>query len=172
MAQKIRLISEFPFSAGELHGAMVSAEYWRARVAELDGPHAELSVRHDAGAVIATVSKPLAADRIPPRLSKAWPAGLRLDYSERWSPFVDGTARAEVRAAISAIGTMSGSYELRETADGCLCEYVVTVESGIPMAGRLIAGAFAKGVIEDSGAVDAFTERWLKSRGGVLPGGA
>ncbi|MFE3025304.1 DUF2505 domain-containing protein [Nocardia tengchongensis] len=172
MAQKIRLISEFPFSARHFHDAMVSPEYWRARVAELDGPVAELSIRHDSGDLIATVSKPLAPDRIPPRLSKAWPAGLRLDYSERWSPFADGEARAEVRAAISAIGSMSGTFELRDGADGCVCEYVVTVESGIPMAGRLIAGAFAKGVIEDSGAVDAFTERWLKSRGVEVPGGA
>ncbi|WP_433665925.1 DUF2505 domain-containing protein [Nocardia sp. CA-136227] len=172
MTQKIRLITEFPFSAGLLHEAMVSPEYWRARVAELDGPFAELSVRHDEGDLIAAVSKPLAPDRIPPRLSKAWPAGLRLNYSERWSPFSDGLAQAEVRGAISAIGSMSGVFELRDSADGSICEYVVTVESGIPMAGRLIAAEIAKGVIEDSGAVDAFTERWLKSRVQEAPGGA
>ncbi|WP_433194641.1 DUF2505 domain-containing protein [Nocardia sp. CA-107356] len=171
MAQTIRLVSEFSFPAALFHNAQVSTEYWQARVAELDGPHAELSIHRDATGVLATVSKPVAPERIPSRLSKVWPSGLRLDYSEHWSPLVDGLARAEVRADIAAVSTMSGACELRDTADGCVCEYVVTVDSGIPMAGRLIAGAVAKSIIEDSGAVDAFTERWLTARGEEFPDG-
>ncbi|MGW4767321.1 DUF2505 domain-containing protein [Nocardia sp. NPDC004278] len=163
MPQKIRLISEFSFPAVLFHAALVSAEYWQARVAELDGPHAELSLHREAdGVLVATVSKPVAPDQIPPRLARVWPSGLRLDYAEHWSPLVAGTARAEIRGSIAGVGTMAGSCELRDGVDGCVSEYSVTVDSGIPMAGRLIAGAFAKGIIEDSGAVDAFTERWLR----------
>ncbi|MFE3194111.1 DUF2505 domain-containing protein [Nocardia sp. NPDC059240] len=165
MPQKIRLISNFSAPTRVFHEALHSDEYWQARVAELDGPHAELTLLRDAdGLLIATVSKPVVADQLPPRLARMWPAGLRLDYAEHWPPLVDGTARAEIRGGIASVGTMNGSCELRDGTDGCVTEFSVTVDSGIPMAGRLIAAAFAKGIIEDSGAVDAFTERWLRAR--------
>ncbi|MFB8005685.1 DUF2505 domain-containing protein [Nocardia sp. NPDC056000] len=165
MPQKIRMISEFSFPAAVLHAALVSAEYWQARVEELDGPHAELSIHHDDdGTLVASISKPVVTERIPPRLLRFWPSGLRLDYSEHWPPLVDGVARAEISGGIASVGSLTGICELSDGATGCLSEYSVTVESGIPMAGKLIAGAFAKGIIEDSGAVDAFTERWLRMR--------
>ncbi|PXX55557.1 uncharacterized protein DUF2505 [Nocardia tenerifensis] len=166
MSRNIIRTSQHPYPAADIYRALTAREYWRDRVAALDGAGADLtSFEFDGTATKVSISKPAPAGRLPGKLADLIPSSVRLEVNESWGPFVEDTAHGTMRADV--VGTpisLSAALVLRGAdAASSTMAFEGQVEVRIPMLGRAVESGIAGDVGKEMAAIAEFTSSWVAS---------
>jgi uncharacterized protein YndB with AHSA1/START domain len=165
MSRKFSFTVSYTVPVEELHRAITSDELWRSR---FDGAQtATLDLSHAAGpgTIRIHMTEKARPDKVPALVRKVLKHDLVLERTDEWGPLEGDTARGEFTGASRGITTeMSGSYEMRSTAEGSEVEVAGTVAVKVPLVGGAIeplAEQLQHRVIESE---RKFIEKWLASK--------
>ena len=146
----------------QVHSAFSDEDYWRARLATMNGSTAleSLSV-DDYPTVRVATTQDLGSDLLPGIVAKFYRRDLKVRHTETWTRSGD-QLRGEISVAVSgAPGSGSGAAAVAPTQNGSRLTFNGTVEFKVPLVGgtieRFIAREFAQGIPD----IQDFTAKWV-----------
>jgi hypothetical protein len=156
------------FPAAAVYGALVDAEYLRARLAELGGPEASIvSHRADEHGAELTVRHQLEVDGLPPAIRSFLTGRLILERTEHWTVGPNGrTGTVDVQVDGAPVpATAAGRLGVTDTAGGgSEFRVLADVTVSLPLFGGRIE-EFVAGKVRELLDLEArFTDRWLEQR--------
>ncbi|WP_433659738.1 DUF2505 domain-containing protein [Nocardia sp. CA-128927] len=139
MSRKFSFTVPYAVPVEDLHRALTDDKVWQARFA--DAETATLDVSHPEGAdtIRIHMTEKASEDKIPSVVSKVLKDQLTLARTDNWQALVGEVAKGTFEGATTGIATeMSGTYEMRSTAEGSEIEVVGTVQVKVPVVGGAI----------------------------------
>ncbi|MFI2281976.1 DUF2505 domain-containing protein [Nocardia beijingensis] len=139
MSRKFSFTVPYTVPVEDLHRALTTDDVWRARFA--DAPTATLDLSHPdgAGTIRIHMTEKAAEDKVPALVRKVLKSELTFSRTDHWQPLVGEVAKGTFEASTGGINTaMSGSYEIRSTAEGSEIEVAGTVQVKVPVVGGAI----------------------------------
>ncbi|QIS23009.1 DUF2505 domain-containing protein [Nocardia terpenica] len=139
MSRKFSFTVSYSVSVEELHRAITNDELWRARFSGAETATLDLSHPEGPDTIRIRMTERASQDKIPAVVSKVLKSELVLERTDDWGPLRDDTARGTFVGNTTGITTeMSGTYEMRSTAEGSEIEVAGTVEVKVPLVGGAI----------------------------------
>ncbi|WP_328388729.1 DUF2505 domain-containing protein [Nocardia sp. NBC_00416] len=139
MARKFGFTLSYPIPVADLHAALTGEELWRDRFA--GAPTATLDLTHPDGpdTIRVAMSETIRQDKIPALVRKVLKSELVVTRVDNWQPLTGTTAAGTFEGTSSAISSqMTGTYELRPTADGSEVVIAGSVKVKVPLVGGAI----------------------------------
>ncbi|MGI5127119.1 DUF2505 domain-containing protein [Pseudonocardia sp. CA-107938] len=156
------------FPAAQLYGALVDAEFLRARLAELGGREASVVSHHaDEHGARYVLRHELDAAGLPDALRGLLAGRLVLERTEDWTVGPDGhTGTVEVRVVGSPVPATAGGQLAVADVPGSGSEFRVhaDVSVALPLFGARVEEMVAGKVRELMELEAQFTNRWLEQR--------
>ncbi|MBC7303760.1 MAG: DUF2505 domain-containing protein [Nocardia sp.] len=139
MSRKFSFTVPYTVPVEELHRALVDDAVWQARFAAAETATIELSHPQGPGSITIHMTETPGKDKVPALVRKVLKSDLVLVRTDTWQPLHGEIAKGSFTGNTSGITTeMSGTYELRPTAEGCEIEVVGTVQVKVPLVGGAI----------------------------------
>ena len=162
MPRAFDVSADSPATVEQVHSAFSDEDYWRARLATMNGSTAleSLSV-DDYPTVRVATTQDLGSDLLPGIVAKFYRRDLKVRHTETWTRSGD-QLRGEISVAVSgAPGSGSGAAAVAPTQNGSRLTFNGTVEFKVPLVGgtieRFIAREFAQGIPD----IQDFTAKWV-----------
>ncbi|GGK50304.1 DUF2505 domain-containing protein [Nocardia camponoti] len=139
MSRKFSFTVQYAVPVEELHRAITDDAVWHARFAETDTATLDLTHPNGPETIRIHMTERPAKDKVPGLVRKVMKSDLVLERTDNWGPLTGETASGEFVGNTGGITTeMSGTYELRPTAEGSEIEVVGTVTVKVPFVGGAI----------------------------------
>lgn len=154
---------ESSLSAGQIHSAFSTEEYWLARLAEFGGTGRldSLTIGSDGSANVAIVQA-VSHDGLPGLFAKLYPGDLDVVQNERWRLVGDNTVRGEVKTtARGALGSGLGTVLMTPAQNGTHLNCSAKVQIKVPFVGGAIESFMGRQMIEETPVMLRFTAKWL-----------
>lgn len=151
MPRSFDVSADSHISVEQVHSAFSDEDYWRARLATLNGSTAlESLIVDDDQTVRVATTQDLGRDLLPGIVAKFYRRDLKVRHTETWRP-IDGQLRGEIGVAVSgAPGSGSGTALVAPTQNGSRLTFQGSVEFKVPLVGgpieTFIAREFARGI--------------------------
>jgi Protein of unknown function (DUF2505) len=166
MARSFDVAVDSPASVEQLHAAFSGEDYWRARLATLNGSTTLESLTVDDDRTVRVVTtQDLGRELLPGIVSKFYRRDLKVRHTETWTPS-DGRLDGEITVAVSgAPGSGSGAASVAPTASGSLLTFTGTVEFNVPLVGGTIESFIAREFAQGIPNIRDFTANWVTEHG-------
>ncbi|MFI9510607.1 DUF2505 domain-containing protein [Nocardia sp. NPDC052566] len=139
MSRKFSFTVPYSVPVEELHRAVTNEALWQARFAEAATATLELSHPDGDSTIRIHMTEKASEDKVPSVVSKVLKSPLVLERTDDWGVLDGEIAKGSFAGATTGITTeMSGTYEMRSTAEGSEIEVVGTVEVKVPVVGGAI----------------------------------
>ncbi|WP_431966821.1 DUF2505 domain-containing protein [Nocardia sp. bgisy134] len=139
MSRKFSFTVPYTVPVEDLHRALTTDDVWRSRFAGAETATLELSHPGGAGTIRIHMTEKARQDKIPGIVRKVLKNELVLSRTDDWQALDGEIAKGVFQADTAGITTrMSGSYELRPTAEGSEIEVVGSVEVKVTLVGGAI----------------------------------
>ncbi|WP_069160582.1 DUF2505 domain-containing protein [Nocardia altamirensis] len=139
MSRKFSFTVPYAVPVEDLHRALTDDKVWQARFADAETATLDLSHPEGAGTIRIHMTEKAAQDKIPSVVSKVLKSELMLSRTDNWQALAGEVAKGTFEGATGGITTeMSGTYEMRSTAEGSEIEVVGTVQVKVPLVGGAI----------------------------------
>ncbi|EOM76667.1 DUF2505 domain-containing protein [Rhodococcus rhodnii] len=163
MSRRIEHSSSLKSAVTRVHAAFVDEQYWKDRIAEVGGPHAQLgSVETTGDRITVEFTQAIPEDQLPSLVTKIRAGDLVIARTETWEPLSGDTAKGTFTAGVEGAPARVGGTHTLAGSDG---ETTVTtdgeVEVSIPFLGGKIEAAIAEQLAELFRIESEFTAEWL-----------
>ncbi|WP_405160466.1 DUF2505 domain-containing protein [Nocardia sp. NBC_01499] len=139
MSRKFSFTVPYAVPVEDLHRALTDDKVWQARFADAETATLDLSHPEGSGTIRIHMTEKAAQDKIPSVVSKVLKSELMLSRTDNWQALTGEVAKGTFEGATGGINTeMSGTYEMRSTAEGSEIEVVGTVQVKVPLVGGAI----------------------------------
>ncbi|MFF3222154.1 DUF2505 domain-containing protein [Nocardia suismassiliense] len=139
MSRKFSFTVPYTVPVEDLHRALTDEKVWRARFADAETATLDLSHPEGEGTIRIHMTEKAAQDKIPSVVSKVLKSELMLSRTDNWQALTGEVAKGTFEGETGGIATeMSGTYEMRSTAEGSEIEVVGTVQVKVPLVGGAI----------------------------------
>ncbi|MFF0532378.1 DUF2505 domain-containing protein [Nocardia amikacinitolerans] len=139
MSRKFSFTVPYAVPVEDLHRALTTDEAWRARFANAETATLELSHPGGAGTIRIHMTEKARKDKVPSIVGKVLKNELVLSRTDDWQALDGEIAKGVFQAGTTGITSeMSGSFELRPTAEGCEIDVVGTVKVKVSLVGGAI----------------------------------
>ncbi|MFF0545711.1 DUF2505 domain-containing protein [Nocardia thailandica] len=139
MSRKFSFTVPYTVPVEDLHRALVDDAVWQERFAGADTATLELSHPQGPDSIHLRMTEKPGPDKVPALVRKVLKSDLVLERVDDWSPLSGEVAKGTFTGRTGGITTeMSGTYELRPTAEGSEIEVVGTVTVKVPLVGGAI----------------------------------
>ncbi|MFI6368876.1 DUF2505 domain-containing protein [Nocardia sp. NPDC050630] len=138
MSRKFSFTVPYAVPVEDLHRALTTDDLWQSRFARAETATLDLSHPDGAGTIRIHMTEKASGDKVPGIVSKVLKSELVLSRTDNWQALDGEIAKGTFEGATGGISSeMSGTYELRPTAEGAEIEVVGTVQVKV----RLVGGA-------------------------------
>jgi hypothetical protein len=163
MPRPIQHRARFGADADTVHATLVDADYLHARLSELGGKDSSLQAHEvDGDTARVALRQGVPVEFLPSVIRRFTGDDLVLDRAENWGPRPGGGWRADVEVTVRGLpGSIVGTQEVTDTAQGSELVLSGTTTVPVPMVGGRIEGTVAEQVTELLGFESEFTRRWL-----------
>ena len=170
MPRSFDLSADYKDSVEEVHRALSTEEYWRARLADVPVDDARLELFRvggesgNDGTIDVVTLQVIDSHKLPALITQIHRGDLCIKREETWSPVSGGVAMATVAGSIvDAPANVSGSAELSPTAkSGCSrLECRITVHVRIPLIGGKLENFVGTRLADLVVAEQRFTTEWI-----------
>ncbi|WP_225731562.1 MULTISPECIES: DUF2505 domain-containing protein [unclassified Nocardia] len=139
MSRKFSFTVPYTVPVEELHRAVTNDELWHARFSGAETATLELSHPEGDNTIRIHMTEKASDEKVPSIVSKVLKSQLVLERTDNWGALDGEVARGSFAGATQGIVTeMSGTYEMRSTAEGSEIEVVGTVQVKVPVVGGAI----------------------------------
>lgn len=139
MSRKFSFTVPYAVPVEDLHRALIRDEVWQARFAEAKTATLEISHPDGANTVRIHMTETANQDKVPGVVRKVLKSDLVLSRTDNWQALEGEIARGVFEGSTGGIpGALSGTYELRPTAQGCEIAVAGTVQVKVPLVGGAI----------------------------------
>ncbi|MET9025333.1 DUF2505 domain-containing protein [Nocardia sp. NPDC004168] len=139
MSRKFSFTVPYTVPVEDLHRALITDDVWRSRFAEAETATVDLSHPDGAGTIRIHMTEKAPEDKVPALVRKVLRSELTFSRTDNWQPLVGEVAKGTFEVSTGGINTaMSGSYEIRSTAEGSEIEVVGTVRVKVLVVGGAI----------------------------------
>lgn len=165
MSRKFSFTVSYSVPVEELHRAITNDELWQSRFSGAQTATLDLTHAAGPGTIRIHMTEKARPEKIPALVRKVLKNDLVVERTDDWGPLEGDVARGEFAGASQGITTaMSGTYEMRSTAEGSQIEVAGTVSVKVPLVGGAIeplAEQLQHRVIESE---RKFIEKWLAAK--------
>jgi uncharacterized protein YndB with AHSA1/START domain len=139
MSRKFSFTVPYAVPVEDLHRALTTDDVWQARFAGAQTATLELSHPGGADTIRIHMTEKASQDKIPGIVNKVLKSDLVLSRTDSWQALDGEVAKGTFEGATGGIASeMSGTYEMRPTAEGSEIEVVGTVAVKVPLVGGAI----------------------------------
>ncbi|WP_039802025.1 DUF2505 domain-containing protein [Nocardia araoensis] len=139
MSRKFSFTVPYTVPVEDLHRALITDDVWRTRFAQSPTAAVDLSHPDGAGTIRIHMTEKAPEDKVPALVRKVLKSDLTFSRIDHWQPVVGEVAKGTFEITTGGINTeMSGSYEIRSTAEGSEIEVVGAVRVKVPLVGGAI----------------------------------
>ncbi|AFU05663.1 MULTISPECIES: DUF2505 domain-containing protein [Nocardia] len=139
MSRKFSFTVPYTVPVEDLHRALTDDKVWQARFADAETATLDLSHPEGADSIRIHMTEKAAQDKVPSVVSKVLKSELMLSRTDHWQALDGDVAKGTFEGSTGGISTeMSGTYEMRSTAEGSEIEVVGTVQVHVPLVGGAI----------------------------------
>jgi hypothetical protein len=139
MSRKFSFTVPYAVPVEDLHRALITDDVWQSRFAGAETATLELSHPDGADSIRIHMTEKASQDKVPGLVSKVLKSELVLSRTDNWQALDGEVARGTFEGTTGGIATeMSGTYEMRPTAEGAEIEVVGTVQVKVPLVGGAI----------------------------------
>ncbi|MFX0579674.1 DUF2505 domain-containing protein [Nocardia nepalensis] len=139
MSRKFSFTVPYAVPVEDLHRALTNDDVWQSRFAPAATATIDLSHPDGADTIRIQMTEKASADKIPGIVSKVLKSDLVLSRTDSWQALDGEIAKGTFEGGTAGISCeMSGTYELRPTAEGSEIEVVGTVRVKVPLVGGAI----------------------------------
>ncbi|WP_062983786.1 DUF2505 domain-containing protein [Nocardia anaemiae] len=139
MSRKFSFTVPYAVPVEDLHRALTTDDVWQSRFAGAQTATLELSHPEGAGTIRIHMTEKASDDKVPGIVSKVLKSELVLSRTDNWQALDGEIAKGTFAGVTGGINSeMSGTYELRPTAEGSEIEVVGTVQVKVPLVGGAI----------------------------------
>ncbi|ONM47147.1 DUF2505 domain-containing protein [Nocardia donostiensis] len=139
MSRKFRFTVPYTISVKELHRALTGDQMWQARFTGAETATLDLAHPGGPGTAHIAMSEKIRPDKIPAIVRKVLKSDLVVSRTDDWQALDGEIAAGTFHGTSTGISSeMTGSYELRPTAEGCEIEVAGTVKVKVPLVGGAI----------------------------------
>ncbi|MEU0501668.1 DUF2505 domain-containing protein [Nocardia sp. NPDC005998] len=139
MSRKFSFTVPYAVPVEDLHRALTNDEIWRSRFAGAKTATLDLSHPDGADTIRIHMTEKASDDKVPGIVRKVLKNDLVLSRTDNWQALQGEIAKGTFEGATGGITSeMSGTYELRPTAEGSEIEVVGTVQVKVPLVGGAI----------------------------------
>ncbi|MCA2205772.1 MULTISPECIES: DUF2505 domain-containing protein [Nocardia] len=139
MSRKFSFTVPYAVPVEDLHRALVDDAIWQERFAAAETATLELSHPDGPDSIRIEMTETPGRDKVPALVRKVLKSDLVLARTDVWQPLDGEVAKGSFTGRTGGITTeMSGTYELRPTAEGSEIEVVGTVTVKVPLVGGAI----------------------------------
>jgi uncharacterized protein YndB with AHSA1/START domain len=165
MSRKFSFTVSYNVPVEELHRAITNDELWQSRFSGAQTATLDLTHAAGPGTIRIHMTEKARPEKIPALVRKVLKNDLVLERTDDWGPLEGDVARGEFTGSSKGITTaMSGTYEMRSTAEGSQIEVAGTVSVKVPLVGGAIeplAEQLQYRVVESE---RKFIEKWLSEK--------
>ena len=158
------MATEYESTVANVHRALRSKKYWRARLADSGVDEARLdsiTLRADGGVEVVT-TQVIGSSRLPGFVSQFHRGDLQIRREETWTPLIDRRATAAIIGGISGAPVrVDGTAELAPSDTGARLAFDVTVTVRVPLVGGKLETFIGNQLIELLKAEQRFTAGWM-----------
>ncbi|WP_327094008.1 DUF2505 domain-containing protein [Nocardia vinacea] len=139
MSRKFSFTVPYAVPVEDLHRALTTDDVWQSRFADARTATLDLSHPQGAGTIRIHMTEKASDDKVPGIVSRVLENELLLSRTDNWQALDGEIAKGTFEGATRGISTeMSGTYELRPTAEGSEIEVAGTVQVKVPLVGGAI----------------------------------
>lgn len=139
MSRKFSFTVPYAVPVEDLHRALTTDDVWQSRFAGAQTATLDLSHPQGAGTIRIHMTEKASDDKVPGIVSKVLKNELVLSRTDNWQVLDGEIAKGTFEGATGGISSeMSGTYELRPTAEGSEIEVAGTVQVKVPLVGGAI----------------------------------
>ncbi|WP_433730972.1 DUF2505 domain-containing protein [Nocardia sp. CA-129566] len=139
MSRKFSFTVPYAVPVEDLHRALTNDEVWRSRFAGAESAVVDLSHPDGADTIRIHMTEKASNDKVPGIVRKVLKSDLVLSRTDNWQALNGEIAKGTFEGATGGIASeMTGTYELRPTAEGSEIEVVGTVQVKVPLVGGAI----------------------------------
>lgn len=139
MSRKFSFTVPYAVPVEDLHRALTTDDVWQSRFAGTQTATLDLSHPQGAGTIRIHMTEKASDDKVPGIVSKVLKNELVLSRTDNWQALDGEIAKGTFEGATGGISSeMSGTYELRPTAEGSEIEVAGTVQVKVPLVGGAI----------------------------------
>lgn len=139
MSRKFSFTVPYAVPVEDLHRALTTDDVWQSRFAGAQTATLDLSHPQGAGTIRIHMTEKASDDKVPGIVSKVLKNELVLSRTDNWQALDGEIAKGTFEGATGGISSeMSGTYELRPTAEGSEIEVAGTVQVKVPLVGGAI----------------------------------
>ncbi|MFQ6398500.1 DUF2505 domain-containing protein [Nocardia sp. KC 131] len=139
MSRKFSFTVQYSVPVEDLHRALTTDTVWESRFADAKTATLDLSHPGGDGTIRIHMTEKASQDKVPSIVGKVLKSELVLSRTDNWEALDGEVAKGTFEGATGGINTeMSGTYELRPTAEGSEVEVVGTVRVKVPLVGGAI----------------------------------
>ncbi|CCF65667.1 DUF2505 domain-containing protein [Nocardia cyriacigeorgica] len=139
MSRKFSFTVPYTVPVEDLHRALTGDELWQARFAGAETATLDLAHPGGEGTIRLAMSEKIRPDKIPSIVRKVLKSDLVVSRTDTWQPLTGEIAKGSFEGTSKGVNSeMSGTYELRATAEGSEIEVVGTVKVKVPLVGGAI----------------------------------
>ncbi|WP_040696115.1 DUF2505 domain-containing protein [Nocardia vinacea] len=139
MSRKFSFTVPYAVPVEDLHRALTTDDFWQSRFAGAQTATLDLSHPQGAGTIRIHMTEKASDDKVPGIVSKVLKNELVLSRTDNWQALDGEIAKGTFEGATGGINSeMSGTYELRPTAEGSEIEVAGTVQVKLPLVGGAI----------------------------------
>ena len=158
------MATEYESTVANVHRALRSKKYWRARLADSGVDEARLdsiTLGTDGGVEVVT-TQVIGSSRLPGFVSQFHRGDLQIRREETWTPLIDRRATAAIIGGISGAPVrVDGTAELAPSDTGARLAFDVTVTVRVPLVGGKLETFIGNQLIELLKAEQRFTAGWM-----------
>ena len=158
------MATEYESTVANVHRALRSKKYWRARLADSGVDEARLdsiTLGVDGGVEVVT-TQVIGSSRLPGFVSQFHRGDLQIRREETWTPLIDRRATAAIIGGISGAPVrVDGTAELAPSDTGARLAFDVTVTVRVPLVGGKLETFIGNQLIELLKAEQRFTAGWM-----------
>ncbi|MFR9753320.1 DUF2505 domain-containing protein [Nocardia sp. 004] len=162
MSRKFSFTVSYAVPVEDLHRALTTEDIWRARLADAETATLEVSQPAGAGTICVHMTEKPAADKVPALVRKVLKSELTFARTDNWQPLVGEVAKGTFEVVTGGINSdMSGTYEMRPTAEGSEIEVAGIVDVKVSMVGGAIERLAEQLHHRVLNSEQKFVEEWL-----------
>ena len=139
MSRKFSFTVPYTVPVEDLHRALTTDDVWRSRFARAETATLDLSHPDGADTIRIHMTEKAHKDKVPGIVRKVLKSDLVLSRTDNWQALDGEIAKGTFEGATGGVTSeMSGTYELRPTAEGSEIEVVGTVRVKVTLVGGAI----------------------------------
>ncbi|MBF6211425.1 DUF2505 domain-containing protein [Nocardia puris] len=139
MSRKFSFTVPYTVPVEDLHRALTDDDAWRARFAGADTATLDLSHPGGASTLRIHMTEKASQDKIPGIVRKVLKSELELSRTDDWQALDGEIAKGTFEGGTKGItSAMSGTYEMRPTAEGSEIEVAGVIEVKVSLVGGAI----------------------------------